>query len=148
MTIRASGAGRKKNVVRMTTKRSVQLQPPPGLLSSVAEDVWKKHAKILSERGVLDHEHHLMLILYCNAWHYIVEADASITENAIGMKASRGLASEGGSGGAKTNPVFTARNIAFNQLVRAGSMLGLDPLSSLRGGSSCKSDEYNEFDRF
>lgn len=89
-----------------------------------------------------------MLILYCNAWHYIIEADASIAENAIDMKSSRGLACEGGSGGAKTNPVFTARNIAFNQLVHAGSMLGLDPLSSLHAGLSGKSDEYNEFDEF
>ncbi|MDQ0549890.1 phage terminase small subunit [Pantoea agglomerans] len=64
------------------------------------------------------------------------------------MMASRGLAGEGDSGGEKTNPVFAARNIAFSQLVRAGSMLGLDPLSSLRGGSSSKRDEHNEFDRF
>lgn len=81
-------------------------------------------------------------------YNYIVEADASIVENAKVTKSSRGLASEGGSGGAKSNPIFNARNIAFNQLVRAGSILGLDPLSSLRSGSVSKSDDYNEFDEF
>lgn len=86
-------------------------------------------------------EHHLLLILYCNGWHYIVEANSSIADKAKTMTASRGLAGEDGSGGEKTNPVFAARNIAFSQLVRADSMLGLDPLSSLRSGLGSKGDE-------
>ncbi len=96
----------------------------------------------------METEHHLLLVLYCNAWHYIFEADAVTTDKAKFMAASRGFACEGGSGGEKTNPVFTVRNHAFNQFVRAGSMLGLDPLSSLRKGSESSGDDYNEFDRF
>lgn len=148
MSIRASGAERKKNVVPIANKRANQIKPLAGLLSPVAEEVWNKNARILSERGTFELEHYLLLILYCNAQHYIVEADSSSAEKAKTMMASRGLAGEGDSGGEKTNPVFAARNIAFSQLVRAGSMLGLDPLSSLRGGSSSKRDEHNEFDRF
>lgn len=145
MPTRASGAGRKKNVVQIGHKQNEPIQIPSGLLSPVAEDMWNKQAKILSKRGRFEPEHYPILILYCNAWHYIVQADESLIKKASCMISSNGLASEGGSGGEKTNPVFTARNIAFNQFVRAGSLLGLDPLSSLRTPLKEKEDTYNPF---
>ncbi|MCH9407286.1 hypothetical protein [Pantoea agglomerans] len=67
MSIRASGAERKKNVVPIANKRANQIKPLAGLLSPVAEEVWNKNARILSERGTFELEHHLLLILYCNA---------------------------------------------------------------------------------
>lgn len=145
MSTRASGAGRKKNVVQISNKQIEPIQTPSELLSSVAEDMWNKQAKILTERGRLDPAHHPILILYCNAWHYIMQADESLTKKASSIGSSNVLASEGGSGGEKTNPVFTARNIAFNQFFRAGSLLGLDPLSSLRSPLKTKEATYNPF---
>lgn len=145
MSTRASGAGRKKNVVQISNKQIKPIQTPSELLSSVAEDMWNKQAKILSESGRVDPVHHPILILYCNAWHYIVQADESLTKKASSIGSSYVLASEGGSGGEKGHPVFTARNIAFNQFVRAGSLLELDPLSSLRSPLKTKEATYNPF---
>lgn len=148
MTIRASGAGRKKNVVQLSKKRAVNVSPPYELLSAIAEEMWRKQAKVLTERGTFEPAHYPMLVLYCNAWHYIIMADKSVTDKAEAHPDSGGLTSEGGSGGEKTNPTFTARNVAFNQFIRAGSLLGLDPLSSMRFSGNTKGDEYNEFDKF
>lgn len=114
MSTRASGAGRKKNVVQISNKQIEPIQAPSVLLSSVAEDMWNKQAKALSEHGRLDPAHHPIPILYCNTWHYIVQADESLAKKASSIGSGNVLASEGGSGGEKTNPVFTAKNIAFN----------------------------------
>lgn len=144
MSTRASGAGRKKSVVQIVSKQSTPVQAPLGLLSPVAEEMWIRQSKALSEHGSFEPEHYPMLLLYCNAWHYIVLADNSLSNKAIAS--SFVLSCEGGSGGEKTNPVFTARNLAFNQFIRAGSLLGLDPLSSLRVPMSNAKDSYNPFD--
>ncbi|UVC29315.1 P27 family phage terminase small subunit [Pantoea sp. SOD02] len=148
MTIRASGAGRKKNVVQLPKKRSVSIPPPQELLSDIAKEMWRKQAKVLTERGSFEPAHYPMLVLYCNAWHYMIMADQCVTAKAEAHPNSNGLTSEGGSGGEKTNPTFTARNVAFNQIIRAGSLLGLDPLSSMRFSASSKGDAYGEFDKF
>lgn len=42
MTFRASGAGRKKNVVQLSKKRAVNVSPPHELLSNIAEEMWSK----------------------------------------------------------------------------------------------------------
>ncbi|WP_168197472.1 P27 family phage terminase small subunit [Pantoea sp. SO10] len=148
MTIRASGAGRKKNVIHLSKKRAVSVPPPQELLGNVAKDMWRKQAKVLTERGTFEPAHYPMLVLYCNAWHYMIMADQSVTAKAETHPVSGGLTSEGGSGGEKTNPTFTARNVAFNQFIRAGSLLGLDPLSSMRFSASFKDEGYGEFDKF
>lgn len=143
MSIRASGAGRKKNVVQIASKQIAPIEARLGLLSPVAEDMWNRQSKALSDRGWFEPEFYPILLLYCNAWHYIVLADNALSSKAASC--SYGLSCEGGSGGEKTNPVFVARNTAFNQFVRAGSLLGLDPLSALRSPLPAKKDGYNPF---
>lgn len=95
---------------------------------------------MLTERGSFEPAHYPKLVLYCNAWHYKIMADQSVTAKAEAHQVSGGLTSEGGSGGEKTNQTFTARNVAFNHFIRAGSFLGLDPLSSARFSMNAKED--------
>ncbi|ELY6363677.1 phage terminase small subunit P27 family [Cronobacter sakazakii] len=140
--VRASGGGRKGNLPSNLKSSITRIAPPPELLSDVAVKVWKSQSKTLIERGLFEPEDAPILLAYCNAFHFMIEADKMISEE--------GFVDVGGTGGLKKHPAVNVRNDAVSQIARLGSLLGLDPLSRVRmmGAGKDGDDEENEFDEF
>lgn len=154
MMKRASGGGRKKATVTVLKKSPVQMPPPDELLSEEARELWAQQYRYLQENHLLGAEHIGLLILHCNAWHYVLMADKAILQLASDDPKSRGLTCKSADESEKLNPVINVRNIHINQFIRTSSLLGLDPLSSTRiqanKGTSQHNPflELNEFDKF
>ncbi|WP_258140584.1 P27 family phage terminase small subunit, partial [Cronobacter sakazakii] len=94
--VRASGGGRKGNLPSNLKSSITRIAPPPELLSDVAVKVWKSQSKTLIERGLFEPEDAPILLAYCNAFHFMIEADKMISEE--------GFVDVGGTGGFKKNP--------------------------------------------
>lgn len=141
--VRASGGGRKRKVSGNQKSSMTRIAPPPELIDDTATRIWKTQSKILIERGTFELEDAPLLIAYCNAFAYMLQADADIGAN--------GTVVETGDGSIKKSPYVNVRNDAISQLTRTGSLLGLDSLTRLRAlGSSGGEDEGegNAFDGF
>ena len=140
--VRASGGGRKRKTTMQHTSSLTRIKPPAELVDDMAVQVWKTQSKILIERGTFELEDAPLLIAYCNAFAYMLQADAEIN--------SQGLVVPTADGSIKKSPYVNVRNDAVAQLTRTGSLLGLDPLTRLRmlGGGSEGEAEGNEFDEF
>ncbi|MDK1180174.1 P27 family phage terminase small subunit [Cronobacter sakazakii] len=94
--VRASGGGRKGNLPSNLKSSITRIAPPPELLSDVAVKVWKSQSKTLIERGLFEPEDAPILLAYCNAFHFMIEADKMISEE--------GFVDVGGTGGFKKKP--------------------------------------------
>jgi P27 family predicted phage terminase small subunit len=143
---RAAGGGRRKNQVAgppaNTRKRNTLIAPPKELVSDAALEMWFTQSHELSKRGSLTVGAAPLLLIYCNAFHWMLEADRRLIED--------GLTVAAGESSIKAHPSFATRNQVVTQMARIGSLLGLDPLSTLRSNGPPKpgEQEANEFDRF
>ncbi len=140
--VRSPGAGGKPNNLAVGDDSIKLVRPPAELINQHAIDCWKINSKILIKRGTYAQEDASLLLQYCNALAMTIICDAEIL--------ALGATVEAGSGGLKLNPSVTAKNLYFGQLTRAGSLLGLNPMSRTRftNGNSDPNDEGNEFDEF
>lgn len=141
--VRASGGGRKRKASGQQKSSMTRIAPPPELIDDVAARIWKTQSKILIERGTFELEDAPLLIAYCNAFAYMLQADADIAAN--------GTVVETGDGSIKKSPYVNVRNDAVSQMTRTGSLLGLDPLTRLRalgGSGDGDGNQGNAFDEF
>lgn len=140
--IRSSGGGRKHNLPAGQKSKLTRIAPPPELMGDAAVRMWKTQSKILIERGVFELEDAPLLLAYCNAFHLMLKAEKTISEDGLTVSSEMG--------GEKKHPAVNVRNDAVSQLARLGSLLGLDPFSRIRmtSGKNDPDDEGNEFDEF
>lgn len=141
--VRASGGGRKRNTSMQHKSSLTRINPPAELIDEAAAKIWKTQSKALIERGTFELEDAPLLIAYCNAFAYMLQADADIAAN--------GTVVETGDGSIKKSPYVNVRNDSIAQLTRVGSLLGLDSLTRVRmlsGGGEKGESEGNEFDEF
>lgn len=142
---RAAGGGRRKKSVAAppanTRKRSSVIAPPKELIGDQALEMWFAQSQELTKRGALTVGAAPLLLIYCNSFHLMLDADQRIVED--------GLTVPSGETGIKAHPTFATRNQLVTQIARIGSLLGLDPLSTLRSSPAKPGEqEANEFDRF
>lgn len=141
--VRATGGGRKRKQTGSRKSSLTRISPPVELIDDNATAAWKTQSKVLIERGMFEVEDAPLLVAYCNAFAYMIQADEEI--------GAQGLVVPTSDGSIKKSPYVNVRNDAVAQLTRTGSLLGLDPLSRdrLLGGSSQEAEsEANEFDGF
>ncbi|WP_219906100.1 phage terminase small subunit P27 family [Photobacterium leiognathi] len=145
--VRAAGGGRKKGkskeLVAVADERITHINPPDELRDDNAVEMWKTSAEILIQRQVLTLADAAMLLVYCNSFSLYLEAEQTVLLDGLTVSSAQG--------GAKKHPAVNVRQDAISAMMRAGSLLGLDPLSRSRvngGGGSGSGDDANEFDRF
>ncbi|MGO2304360.1 MAG: phage terminase small subunit P27 family [Providencia sp.] len=147
--IRASGAGRRKNLPTKNGKSSItRIAPPDELMGDSAIKLWKTQSKILIDRGTFELEDAPLLVAYCNAFELMLTAERVILKHAKMDLESGGITEMSGSGGLKKHPAVAVRNDSVSQIARLGSLLGLDPLSRMRATGPKDDDDGNEFDEF
>lgn len=149
--LRASGAGRRKNLPTKNAKSSItRIAPPEELMGDAAIKLWKTQSKILIERGTFELEDAPLLVAYCNAFELMLIAEKVILSEAKKDLESGGITEMSGAGGLKKHPAIGVRNDSVSQIARLGSLLGLDPLSRMRmtGPADKDNDDGNEFDGF
>ncbi|NQY65519.1 MAG: phage terminase small subunit P27 family [Alteromonadaceae bacterium] len=139
--VRSPGAGKKVSNLAVGDESIRYVRPPDELIDQHAIDCWKTNAKLLIRRGCFAAEDVILLLSYCNAHAMMLKCDVELAGNFI---------TEAGSGGIKKHPLVNVRNDAFTQITRAGSLLGLNPMSRVRfmNGGSDSDDDGNEFDGF
>jgi P27 family predicted phage terminase small subunit len=140
-TVRAPGAGKKQTNLAVGDESIKRAVPPAELMDEKAKECWKENSKILIDRNTFSREDAILLLSYCNAFAMMLKCDVELAGS---------FTTESGMGGLKKHPLVNVRNDAFNQLVRAGSLLGLNPLSRARflQGESGGGDDSGEFDDF
>lgn len=146
--VRAAGGGRKKGKSKqlavVTAEQLTCIEPPPQLRDENAIDIWNTTSEILIQRKVLSLADAAMLLVYCNSFSLYLEAEQEVLDGGLTVMSAQG--------GAKKNPAVNVRQDAISALMRAGSLLGLDPLSRSRvsggGGNSGGDGGKNEFDGF
>ncbi len=141
VAVRAPGGGKKSSNIAVGDDAIKQVRAPAELLNQDAIDCWKINSRILIKRGSFAQEDIILLLSYCNAHSMMLMCDRELAGNFI---------TDSGSGSIKKHPLVNVRNDAFNQISRAGSLLGLNPMSRVRfmNGGSNSDDDGNEFDEF
>ncbi|NQY63988.1 MAG: phage terminase small subunit P27 family [Alteromonadaceae bacterium] len=139
--VRSPGAGKKPSVSAVGDEAIKSVRAPVELIDHNAVECWKTNSKLLIKRGVFASEDVILLLSYCNAHAMMLKCDVALAGC---------YTTEAGSGGLKKHPLVNVRNDAFAQITRAGSLLGLNPMSRVRfmNGGSGSADEGNEFDDF
>lgn len=109
----------------------------------IAEDklacqFWETSSEILILRKVLKPAHVPLLMMYCTAASTYFSTPAQIV--------AKGLAEEDLKTGALRPSIATVKHQAYQQMIKAGSLLGLDPLSELRTGLLKEDKEKDAID--
>lgn len=138
---RAPGGGKKSSNLAVGDESISLARPPKELLDNVAIDCWKSNSKILIARNTYAREDAILLLSYCNAFSMMLSCDVDMAGDYYTMSAN---------GGMKKHPLINVRNDAINQLIRIGSLLGLNPMSRARfmNGGKNSEESGNEFDEF
>jgi P27 family predicted phage terminase small subunit len=138
---RAPGGGKKASNLAVGDADIKLARAPDNLIDQVAKDCWKENARILIERSTYSREDAILLLGYCNAFSMMLQCDVELAGVYTVSSATGGL---------KKHPLINVRNDAVNQLVRLGSLLGLNPMSRARFMGSDKNGpkDGNEFDEF
>ncbi len=140
-TIRAPGGGSKSSNLAVGDENIKLVRPPKELLDDFAKECWRENSKILIDRKTYSREDAILLMSYCNAFSMMLQCDTELA----------GIYwTESGQGGLKKHPLVNVRNDAVGQLLRLGSMLGLNPMSRARflNGGNGGDESGNEFDDF
>nr|DAG51072.1 MAG TPA: terminase small subunit [Caudoviricetes sp.] len=117
----------------------------PPLISNdkKAVDFWNLYMPILISRGSFKVAHTTLLAAYCSACStYFSSGDELLAKGLVTLDEN----------GYPKPPVANVKNQAFTQMVKSGSLLGLDPMSELRSGllkdNQTTTDEKSDFSIF
>ena len=97
-----------------------------------ASALWEQTVAVLAHRKVLKRTHLPVVMLYCQSCSNYFATNEDLLK--------RGLVAWTQDGMLKPAPA-TVKHQAFQQMVKSGSLLGLDPLSELRTGLIQKQEE-------
>lgn len=142
---RAGGGGRRKKTVLAREEPLARVPPPPELLGDDARDMWIKQFAYLQDSNLIGPENFPLLVQYCNSWQHIVWCYRTLMAHAKNEPESYGITCKSADGTLKLNPAIRARSTHVNMLIRAGSLLGLDPVSRSRTVVSKVAKEDNPF---
>lgn len=118
--------------------RSQEPQPPekmpqcPKHLNKEARKEWKRAGKILQATGLLSELDMMIFAAYCEAYSRWIEATLKVQE--MGMVYAKGAVQDPDTGKMiggepKLNPYIRVAREAFDQMIRAGTQIGLSPSS-------------------
>ena len=144
-SIHAVGQGRpRSNTKRQFTDEiitgKVTVPREVKCLGKFAVKLWKQTTSILIERGNFKAAHCMTVMLYCRAttiYFATVEEMAALGELTVDPESGQPCESVSG-----------VRHKAYQQMVKAQSLLGLDPLSELRTGLIEKKEEEKKKNDF
>lgn len=145
---RAAGGGRRKGGDLPVAVPSNQLLtrapkvPDEFAESPTATSIWKQTVKILIDRQHLTADHLPLVFTYCDSFDLYLRARKAIADEGFVANTEFGI---------KKHPAVAVRQDALSSLLRAGSLLGLDPMSYRRlmvGGGAGSGDGGNEFEEF
>lgn len=118
--------------------RSQEPQPPekmprcPKHLNKEARKEWRRAGKILKSIGLLTEIDRMIFAAYCEAYSRWIEATLKVQE--MGMVYAKGAVQDPDTGKMiggepRLNPYIRIAREAFDQMIRAGTQIGLSPSS-------------------
>ena len=118
--------------------RSHEPQPPekmprcPGHLNKEARKEWRRAGKILQSIGLLTEIDRMIFAAYCEAYSRWIESTLKVQE--MGMVYAKGAVKDPKTGNMvggepRLNPYIRIAREAFDQMIRAGTQIGLSPSS-------------------
>ncbi len=122
------GRPRKTTTKKFTDELITGKIAPPKMIADdeLACEFWKTTTQILINRKQLKTSHVMVVMLYCqSSSNYFSTTD---------QLAAKGLITYDSETGDIKPAISTVKHQAYQQMVKAGSLLGLDPLSELRTG--------------